>query len=74
MAGRPPIYTDDILVRIDAKGVNKLQHNSARRAVINHLVEHRGKLSIGQINEHFGFDMTPTILDLVKVGWCEVEV
>jgi hypothetical protein len=70
--GRPLVYTGSSTVRINAKGRTKLQSGSARRAVINLLVDNRGKMTFAEINQHFDMDMMVTISDLVQIGWVEV--
>ena len=71
--GRPPIYTEKAVARICVNGANKLQEQSLRRAVVNVLVENRGAMTIGQLNEHFDFDVTNAVMELVKVGWLAVD-
>lgn len=73
-AGRPPVYTDDIYVRINAKGEHKLQAASDRRAIIDLLVNNRGRMTMGKINAHFGFDITTVVSKLQSLGWVEIEV
>ena len=73
MSGRPPIYTDDTVVAVVAKNPrSKLQDNSERRAIINLLINNKGKLTLKEINAHFGFDMRASVTALVRARWLEV--
>ena len=70
--GRPKEYTLETEVRICAKGTSKLQEKSARKAIIQLLVNNKGLLSIGEINNHFGFDISDKVVALIRAGWLEV--
>jgi hypothetical protein len=67
--GRPKLFDDQTEVCIHARAGNKLQEASDRRAVVQLLVDNGGIMTIGNINRHFGFDMTDKVGDLVRSGW-----
>jgi uncharacterized membrane protein len=70
--GRPRKLYDDTLVSIKAQGTTKLQANSDRRAVIQLLVDTGGRMTMGEINRHFGFDISTVVRGLMRSGWLEV--
>ena len=70
--GRPKIHTDKTKVRISATGKTKLQSQSDRRAIINALVDAGGVMTFGEINEHFGFDISAKVAALIRSGWLEI--
>lgn len=70
--GRPMEYHADTLVRLHVTGTSKLQKASARRAVINLIVENGGSMTIGEIDEHFDFSMRDVVMGLVHTNWLEV--
>jgi hypothetical protein len=73
MKGRPKVYQDDTVVRINAISRTKLQEKSDRRAIINYLVEHGGSATLKDIDDHFGFDIRAKVMALVYGGWLEAE-
>jgi hypothetical protein len=70
--GRPAVYTDTTKVSLCATGKVKLQQGSERRAIINLIVEHAGVMTLGEINDHFGYDIRTTVLALQQAGWLKV--
>jgi hypothetical protein len=69
---RPKIITDESKVRVNARGQTKLQTKSARRAVVNFLIEEGGAASVAEINDRFDIDMTSTIQALLRIKWIEL--
>ena len=70
--GRPATYPDAMTVRI-APGdkPTRLQRRSQRRAVVDFVLDSSGRATLGEINEHFGFDVRPAVLALIRNGWLE---
>jgi len=68
---RPRIITDETVVRVNARGTKKLQKASARRAVVNFLIEQGGSASVRKINKCFGMDMIPPVQALLRGNWLE---
>lgn len=71
--GRPEIYTDDAQVRVSAHGTSRLQRGSDRRAIVDALIDRGGKMSLRELDEHFGISMRRKAIALVRVGWLELE-
>jgi hypothetical protein len=70
--GRPPIYTEESKFRIHTTGEFKLQPSSARKAVVMRIVDNGGVMSLGELNESFGFDVQPKVIALLRAGWLEL--
>ncbi len=71
---RPRLYDNDQFYCIRARrGAPKLQKLTDRRAVLELMLENRGRMTIDQINKHFNIDMRTVVLQLVRVGWLEAE-
>lgn len=74
LMGRPPTYTDKTIVCI-AGGEHprpKLQARSERRAIVNLLMDRRGRMTLKQIDDHFGYGVRQKVRALVNNGWLEV--
>lgn len=69
--GRKKIYTDDTKVRLHPNGKSKLQVMSDRRAIVLMMIEHGGVMTIGKINEGFGFDISSKVVALIRAGWLD---
>ena len=70
MKGRPLLHTDDTIVAISSSQArSKLQVDSERRAIINVIVDNGGKMTLKQINKHFGFDIRARVVALIDIGW-----
>lgn len=69
---RPKTYTGSVKVRVSATGKTGLQPNSDRRAIVNVLIDNAGVMTLDQINEHFGFDISGKVRALIRSGWLEV--
>jgi len=71
---RPAIYGDDTRVGLSSgTPKTRLQDKSVRRAIVNLIIDNKGALTIGQINDHFGFDLANRVGALVRSGWLEVK-
>lgn len=72
--GRPATYTPETVIRLSpGEARTKLQRGSERRAIVNFIVDKQGKATLGELNEHFGFETKPRVMALVHAGWLEVE-
>lgn len=71
--GRPKFYQESTIVKLAPDGSSRLQSGSDRRAIVQFVLDQGGKVSIGQINKQFGFDMSSTVKALVHSGWFAVE-
>jgi len=71
--GRKRALGDVDILAVRPTGESKLQNMSDRRAVVQLIIDNGGILSVGDINKHFGFDITPTIRGLMRSGWLEVK-
>lgn len=70
--GRPATYPTDMVVRIaPGEKPTKLQKRSQRRAVVDFVLDSGATTTLGEINEHFGFDARPAVLALLRNGWLE---
>lgn len=68
--GRPQKLEDgDIVYICTERAVNKLQAESERRAVVQHLVNVGGRCSIGELNAHFEYDVRAVVLSLIRSRW-----
>ena len=73
MKGRPIRYGDDAVVTFcGQKAKTRLQKGSHRRAIVDLLLENRGTMKVGAINQHFGFDCRDKVYALVRSNWIEV--
>lgn len=71
--GRPQMYRDNDVVFINSRAARSvLQSGSQRRAIVQHIVEVGGRATLGEIDEHFGFDIRSNVLGLVYSGWLEI--
>lgn len=70
--GRPTQYTDKTRVQICATGKTKLQHNSDRKAIVQLIVDNGGVMNLKAIDDHFGFDIRPKVIALIRAGWLNV--
>lgn len=72
--GRPPHYTDTTKVALapGSRARSRLQRDSDRRAVINLIIDNKGEMTIGEINEHFGFDISDRVRSLLRNNWLEL--
>lgn len=70
---RPKSLQSEDVIRLDVNSKHNLQQASARRAVVNYLVENAGSATVQQINERFDMDMTETISALVRIKWVTIE-
>lgn len=72
--GRPRIYDDDTVLALRPRdGASKLHRNSARRAIVNFLVESGGKATLQEMDDHFGFSIRSKAISLVRAGWLSVD-
>lgn len=72
--GRPATYTDKTKVTVDATGTkSRLNQGTDRRAIVNHLIDVGGTATLQQIDDHFGFEIRPKVIALVKAGWLTVN-
>ena len=68
--GRHKIYEDDQLVTLCAEeATSKLQQNSDRRAIVNYIIDRGGSARFSDINAHFGYDIRPQVMALIKLKW-----
>lgn len=68
--GRPQIYTDDTEVGVSGPTArSRLQVSSERRAIIDKVIDLGGTATIGQLEEHFGYDLKGKVAALVRLGW-----
>lgn len=70
--GRPPKYTDATRICIRTQGRARLQTNSARRAIIDVMVDHGGCMTFGELDAFFRFEIRAKVIALVTAGWLEV--
>lgn len=72
---RPQIYTDDTVVYITGrKAKTRLQSGSDRRAIVNVILDNGGTMTLGALDEHFGFDIRQKAIALTKSGWLEMKL
>ena len=71
--GRNKKYTNETVVRLRPDGKTKLQIMSERRAIVNLLIEHAGVMTMGAIDEHFGYDIRESVIRLIRSGWLVTE-
>lgn len=71
--GRTRIYTEDTRVHVHASGDSKLQQHSDRRAIVNLIIENGGAMTMGAIDEHFGFCIRDKVAALIRAGWLSAE-
>ena len=69
---RPKTYDDGTKVRLHPSGKSKLQESSDRRAIVDLIVDNKGVMTMGEIDEHFGFDIRPKVIALMRSNWLEV--
>lgn len=69
---RPKLITEKTRLRIAPEGRSRLQKNSARRAVVDFMIEAGGVATLKEINERFGYDISGTVKDLIRVKWVQV--
>lgn len=73
--GRKPMYQDEDVVVLCARSAEtSLRAKSERRAVINALIDAGGRMSLGAIDEHFGYDIRKTVVSLVRDGWLAIAM
>ena len=71
--GRPAIYEDTTLVCLHTRNAKtKLQDHSLRRAIVDKIVDVGGTMTIGEINEAFGHDVSLGTKYLIRSGWLEI--
>lgn len=70
--GRPKEYNDKTRVQICATGKTKLQANSERKAIIQLMVDNGGVMTLKAIDDHFGFNIRPKVVALIRAGWVSV--
>jgi hypothetical protein len=67
--GRPVVLPDASVIYITGpKAKTILQSGSDRRALINRIVD-RGRVTVQELNESFGYDVRPLLLALQRQGW-----
>jgi hypothetical protein len=71
--GRPPLYSDDDVAFLCPTGKTRVQPNSDRRAIVNRLVDAGGKMTLGELDKAFGFDIRPKVLAMMRSGWVRIE-
>lgn len=69
---RPKTLIDKTRIRIAPEGRSRLQANSARRAIVNFMVDQGGVVTVKEVNDHFGFDITDQIRHLLRIGWVQI--
>ncbi len=68
--GRPTSYPDKTIVGISGNTAkSKLQAESQNRAIIDVIIDKGGRMAIGAICKHFGFDNRAKIYGLIAAGW-----
>lgn len=67
--GRPTVYHDGAKLCVRPTGQSKLQRNSDRRAIVEAMLENGGCMTLGEIDNHFGYDMRPKVIALLRAGW-----
>jgi hypothetical protein len=71
---RPMMYSNETQVAVTGREARtNLQQNSERRAIINAVIDNRGKMTLGQLDDHFGYDVRSRVISLVKSGWLEIQ-
>lgn len=72
--GRPLTYSDDTVVCLSGKTAkSRLHQGSDRRAIVNLLLESKGRMTLQQIDDHFGYDIRSKVIALIRNGWLEVK-
>ena len=68
--GRPPLINNNEPLEVrPSPDASRLQRKSTRRDVLNVMLEVGSPITIDQLNEHFGSDVRPTVMALVRSGW-----
>lgn len=71
--GRPKSYADEDLVCVSSEEPSSaLQKNSERRAIVNKIIDLGGSATTTTLNEHFGFDVSPSVKALIRAGWLKI--
>lgn len=71
---RPIVYSDDTQVSLSGREARtNLQQGSERRAIVNAIIDNRGKMTMAELDAHFGYDVRSRVVALVKNGWLEVD-
>lgn len=72
--GRTAIYTNDTKISVSGHTArSRLQPGSERRAIIDKVIDLGGAIDIGQLEEHFGYDLKGKVAALVRIGWLTVS-
>ena len=71
--GRPKKYTDDTRVTLHARSGARLNRGSDRRAIVEVLLERGGTMTLGELDEHFGFSVRAVVYALERSQWVELE-
>jgi len=72
--GRPATYRPDAMVVLTADNAqSKLQRGGERRAIVNALIDNQGRMTIAELDEHFGFDTKLRVMALAHAGWVTIE-
>lgn len=70
---RPVKYHDKCVVAVTShRATTKLQARSERRAIINAIIEAGGTMTLGELDDKFGYDVRSRVMALSAVGWLEV--
>lgn len=70
---RPQTYLDNTVVAVSGKEAkSRLQSNSERRAIIDRVVGCGGKMTMGELDGSFGYDIRVKVISLINSGWLEV--
>ena len=70
--GRPVIYGPKTYICLHSTGQSRLQKDTDRRAIVNLIVDKGGRMTMAEIDEHFGFSMQTKIAALRRSGWLDV--
>lgn len=71
--GRPATYPDKTKVAVCGRTAKtRLQERSERRAIVDRVIHCGGRTTLSALDKHFGYDVRPKALSLIKAGWLEV--
>lgn len=68
--GRPKKFNDAQRVYVESRAPrHRLQEASERRAIVNLVIDNGGAMTMGEIDDHFGYDTQSKVAGLVNAGW-----
>lgn len=66
------VYGPDTHICVRSTGESRLQKNTDRRAIVDLIIDEGGRMTMRQIDEHFGFSMQNKIAALRRSGWLDI--